>query len=108
MVGFRWSEYDVSFVFLFYFISVNSKVKAKSSTYQFKVGDTVRIWGERLQFHRGYMENFTCEFFIITKVLRNLPFPRYNLKEYKGDEIIGTYFEDELVKYQVIYTQLKC
>ena len=38
-------------------------------------------------------------FFIITKVLRNLPFPRYNLKEYKGDKIIGTFFEDELVKY---------
>ena len=66
---------------------------------KFKVGDTVRIWKERLQFHHGYMEDFTCEFFIITKVLRNLPFPRYNLKEYKGDEIIGTFFEDELVKY---------
>ena len=36
---------------------------------------------------------------MITKVLRNLPFPRYNLKKYKGDEIIGTFFEDELVKY---------
>ena len=31
--------------------------------------------------------------------MRNLPFPRYNLKEYKGDEIIGAFFEDELVKY---------
>ena len=66
---------------------------------KFKVGDTVRIWGERLQFHCGYMEDFTHEFFRITKVLRNLPFPRYNLKEYKGDEIIGAFFEDELVKY---------
>ena len=37
MVGFGWSEYDVSFVLfyfvLFCFVSVNSKVKAKSLTY---------------------------------------------------------------------------
>ena len=66
---------------------------------KFKVGDTVRIWGERLQFHRGYMEDFTCEFFIIAKVLRNLPFPRYDIREYEGEEIIGRFFEDELVKY---------
>ena len=32
MVGFRWSEYDVSFLVII--ISVNSEVKAKSSTYQ--------------------------------------------------------------------------
>ena len=64
-----------------------------------KVGDTVRIWGERLQFHRGYFEDFTREFFIITKVLTNLPFPRYIIREYEGEEIIGPFFEDELVKY---------
>ena len=66
---------------------------------KFKVGDTVRIWKERHQFHRGYMEDFTREFFIIAKVLRNLPFPRYNIKEYNNSEIIGTFFEDELVRY---------
>ena len=35
----------------------------------FSVGDTVRIWAERGQFHQGYMEDFTPEFFIILKVL---------------------------------------
>ena len=38
-------------------------------------------------------------FFIIAKVLRNLPFPRYDIREYEGEEIIGRFFEDELVKY---------
>ena len=66
---------------------------------KFSVGDTVRIWGERGQFHRGYMEDFTKEFFIISKVLKNLPFPRYIIKEYNGDEVVGAFFEDELVKY---------
>ena len=66
---------------------------------KFKVGDTVRIWGERGQFHRGYMEDFTREFFIISRVLRNLPFPRYIISEYNGEEVVGAFFEDELVKY---------
>ena len=67
---------------------------------KFSKGDTVRIWGERGQFHRGYMEDFTREFFIISKVLKNLPFPRYIIKEYNGEEVIGAFFEDELVKYE--------
>ena len=29
----------------------------------------------------------------------NLPFPRYNIREYDRTEIIGTFFEDELVRY---------
>ena len=33
----------------------------------------------------------------ITKVWRNIPVPRYNVREYDGTEIIGTFFEDELV-----------
>ena len=66
---------------------------------KFSIGDTVRIWAERGQFHRGYMEDFTREFFIISKVLRNLPFPRYVIREYEGEEVTGTFFEDELVKY---------
>ena len=45
------------------------------------------------------MEDFTREFFIITKVLTNLPFPRYIIREYEGEEIIGPFFEDEIVKY---------
>ena len=67
---------------------------------KFKVGETVRIWGERSKFHRGYMEDFSTEFFYISKVLINLPFPRYIIKEYNGDEVVGTFFEDELVKYE--------
>ena len=34
MVGFRWSEYAVSFVIVILLFSVDSKVKAKSLTYQ--------------------------------------------------------------------------
>ena len=78
----------------------------KKTKPKFKVGDSVRIFAERGQFHRGYMEDFTREHFTITKVSTNLPFPRYRIKEYSGGEIIGSFFEDELVKYEPVQDNL--
>ena len=66
---------------------------------KYSVGDNVRIWKERGTFHRGYMEDFTREHFTIQKVLKNLPVPRYKLKEYNGEDIVGSFFEDELVHF---------
>ena len=66
---------------------------------RFKVGDSVRIWNERLKFQRGYHESFTREHFTITKVLSNLPVPRYKIKDYNGEDIVGSFFEDEVVAY---------
>ena len=45
------------------------------------------------------MEDFSEEIFTISKVLTNLPVPRYRLKEYNGDEVVGSFFQDELVRY---------
>ena len=39
-----------------------------------------------------YMRDFTIENFTISKVLENLPVPRYKLKEYNGDDIVGKFF----------------
>ena len=90
------NENDVRQKYLETYIKSNlSKKKPK-----FSVGDTVRIWGDRGQFHRGYMEDYTREFFTVSKVLRNLPFPRYIIREFNGNEITGAFFEDELVKYE--------
>ena len=77
-----------------YIASGNKKCKPK-----YKVGDSVRIWKERGTFHRGYNEDFTREHFIITKVLKNLPVPRYKLKDYSEEDVTGSFFEDELVRY---------
>ena len=46
------------------------------------------------------MRDFTIENFTITKVLENLPVPRYKLNEYNVDDIVGSFFEEELVKYK--------
>ena len=66
---------------------------------EFSVGDTVRIYKQRGTFHRGYNEDFTEEIFTITKVLTNLPVPRWKIKEYNESDIIGSFFKDELVHY---------
>ena len=76
---------------------MKSNIKKRRPKY--KIVDTVKIFAERGNFHRGYMEDFTREHFIITKVMKNLPFPRYRIKEYNGEEIVGSFFEDELIKY---------
>ena len=62
----------------------------------FMVNDTVRIWKQRHAFQRGYDENYSIEYFKIARVLTNLPVARYILKDSKGEEINGKFFDDEL------------
>ena len=64
-----------------------------------QVGDNVRIWRERKIFARGYDEDFSEEHFKICEVKTNLPVPRYKLVDSEGDEVEGSFFEDELVTY---------
>lgn len=77
------------------YVKAGEKVKKP----KYKIGDSVRIWKDRGQFHRGYMEDYTREYFTIVKVLNNLPVPRYKIKEQNGENVIGSFFEDELVEY---------
>ena len=76
-----------------------SVASSNRKTPKFNIGDTVRVWIKRTKFHRGYYENFTKEYFIISNVLTNLPVPRYKLKDILEEVIEGTFFEDELVSY---------
>ena len=66
---------------------------------KFAVNDTVRIWKKRLTFQRGYDENYSVEYFKIIKVKTNLPVPRYVLEDSGGEQIVGSFFEDEIVKF---------
>ena len=76
----------------------HKRIKKKTNP-KFSVNDTVRIWKKRRTFQRGYDENYSIEYFTILKVKNNLPFPRYILQDSNGEEIIGSFFEDELVKF---------
>ena len=70
------------------------KVKPK-----YKVGDLVRIWNKRPKFFRGYYENFTIEYFVVSKVISDQPNPKYKLKDIMDEDYEGTFFQNELVSF---------
>ena len=90
------NEVEICSTYLKKYIKAGLKLKKP----KFYVGDTVRLFKERGNFHRGYLEDFTTEYVIIEKVLDNLPVHRYNVKDYNGEPIRGSFFEDELVLYK--------
>lgn len=73
-----------------------SKILPKSRP-KLKVGDTVRISKEKLHFQKGYEQNWTQEIFTISQIVRRNPIV-YKLKDLAGEEIRGTFYEQELQK----------
>ena len=66
---------------------------------KFKVGDTVRLAVIRTKFHRNFHQNYTQETWIISKVMTNLPQPRYRVKDENGEELDDVLHENELIRY---------
>ena len=82
-----------------HFLKKYFKAGLKKSSPKYKIGDTVRIWKEKNTFDRGYAEQFSREYFTIDIVKTNLPVPRYVLKDSVGENITGSFFEDEIILY---------
>ena len=61
----------------------------------FKVGDTVRIEGDKGKFQKGYEQNWKLEVFKIKEVHHTAPIT-YMLEDYKGEAIDGSYYKSEL------------
>ena len=76
------------------------KNRPKKKEPKYKVGAKVRIWKARHTFQRGYDENYSREYFKIREIKLNLPVPRYILEDATGDIITGSFFEDELVRFE--------
>ena len=64
---------------------------------KFKVGDNVRISKYKNIFAKGYMLNWSEEVFIINKTKNTVPWT-YVINDLNGEEIIGTFYENELQK----------
>ena len=62
---------------------------------KFHVGDQVRITKKKKHFEKGYTSNWTEEVFIVTEVQDTYPYT-YKLKDTRGEEVIGTFYEAEL------------
>ena len=77
------------------YIDFKKEVNDKNS--KFKVDDHVRISKYKNIFATGYMPNWSEEIFIIKKFKNTVPWT-YVINDLNGEEIIGTFYENELQK----------
>ena len=75
------------------YIDFEKEVNDKSP--KFKVGDHVRICKYKNIFAKGYMPNWSEEIFFIKKIKNTVPWT-YVINDLNGQEIIGTFYENEL------------
>ena len=62
-----------------------------------KIGDIVRISKYKNVFAKGYTPNWSEEVFLIKNVKNTVPWT-YVVNDVKGEEIVGTFYENELQK----------
>lgn len=72
--------------------------------YTFNVGDEVRISKLKKIFDKGYLPNWSEEIFTISKRIPRNP-PVYRLKEFDGDELEGSFYEQELQRVNTLGDQ---
>jgi len=88
------------------FGDLNFKVKPS----RFKIGDKVRINKYKSVFSKGYLPNYTNEVFVISEILHSDKIPSeerkikeplitYKIKDLKGEDILGIFYDQELVLY---------
>ena len=64
---------------------------------KYYVGDKVRITKKKATFEKGYIPRWTEEVFTISQVQYTTPIT-YKITDYNGEEIQGTFYEQELQK----------
>jgi hypothetical protein len=67
----------------------------KDPVAKFREGELVRISKARRTFKKGYLPNWSEELFTVSRGRATNP-PVYVLKDYRGDELEGTFYEPEL------------
>jgi transposase InsO family protein len=78
------------------------KNKAKNNAIRCKypVGTQVRLSKLKQQFDKGYLPNWTDEIFVITNIIPRYPRVVYKVVDSRGEEVLGTFYEDELQSVQ--------
>ncbi len=64
-------------------------------SYKFDVDDKVRISRDKGTFEKGYVDNWSEEYFIVYEKLPRSP-PVYRLKDLNGQELKGVFYEKQL------------
>ena len=68
------------------------------ASYKVKVGDLVRVSFIRRQFQREYDERWSRELFVVNRRFMRENIPQYQLKDYSGEIISGTFYQNQLIK----------
>ena len=80
------------------FLKLYGDLKTSYSLPKFKVGDRVRISKyKRKVFDKGYTPNWTEEIFVVDTIQYTDPIT-YKLKDLVGEEVQGSFYEQELLK----------
>ena len=66
--------------------------------YKFKAGDLVRVSFLRRQFQREYDERWSRELFVVNTRFTKEGIPQYRLKDYAGEKVTGTFYQNQLNK----------
>ena len=74
-----------------------SRQSTRPIQFKFEFGDKVRISNLTRPFKKGYLPKWTEEIFTISSRISRRP-PVYKVKDYDGEEIEGTFYEEELQK----------
>ena len=74
---------------------IDFKKEVNDKNPKFKVGDHVRISKYKNMFAKRYMPNWSEEIFVIKKVKNTVPWT-YVINDINGEELIGTFYEEEL------------
>jgi hypothetical protein len=82
-------------------VSSESKSKTIRKPFRFKVGDKVRITYIRNIFTREYDEKWNGEIFKVTQRIMRGVLLIYRLKDFRDEEINGTFYQSELQKVDV-------
>ena len=87
---------DLDIYIKFYMPHVN-KLAKKPVKFSFNIGDLVRVSYNKGKFAKSYFEQYSEEIFTIRYRIHSFP-PRYLLADFLGENIDGSFYEQELVK----------
>ena len=78
-------------------MELHSEKEVNNKDPEFKIGDHVRLSKYKSIFAKGYTPNWPEEIFVIKKVKNTVSWT-YVINDLNGEEIIGTFYEKELLK----------
>ena len=79
--------------------SVGKKYKIRGKAiYKYKAGDLVRVSFIRKAFQQEYDERWSRELFVVNGRFVSDDFPQYRLKDYAGEVVSGTFYQNQLKK----------